>query len=125
MGYGKIMKKLIRMAALLLTLLALCACSNEDDTADGEDDLQNAVKMTATVTAVADKVEVEVIEGEYGASGPYWVVISEETRFADKKGKAIKKEDLKEGDKVEIYYGGQVMMSYPPQIVAIKIAVVE
>ena len=119
------MKKLIKIAAILLTLLALCSCSDTDDAANSEEDLQNAVKMTATVTAVADRVEVEVIEGEYDASGPYWVAISEETRFADKNGKAIKKDDLKKGDKIEIYYGGQVMMSYPPQIVAIKIAVIE
>ena len=119
------MKKLIRMAALLLALLALCACASEEDEGDSEESLQGTVKMTATVTAISDRIEVEVIEGEYGASGPYWVVISEETRFADKNGKSIKKDDLKEGDTVEIYYGGQVMMSYPPQIVAIKIAVVE
>ena len=29
------------------------------------------------------------------------------------------------GDKVEITYGGQVMMSYPPQIVAKKIIVLK
>ena len=43
--------------------------------------------------------------------------------YLDKNGNRTVKAFLKVGDTVEITYGGQVMMSYPPQIVALKIQV--
>lgn len=81
------------------------------------------VKMTATVKGIGDKIEVEVIEGEYGASGIYWVNYSEETVFADSENLRVSISNLKVGDTVEITYGGQVAMSYPPQIFASKILI--
>ena len=79
----------------------------------------DSVTMTATVTALGDKLEVEVTESEY-TFGTYWV-ITDSTKFYDKLGNEISKSDIKVGDSVKIYYGGQVMLSYPPQIVAAKI----
>ena len=48
-------------------------------------------------------------------------ITSDSTVFCNSDGKKIKKSDLSVGDTVEIFYSGQVMMSYPPQIVAAKI----
>ena len=76
--------------------------------------------MLATVKNVEEKIEVDVISAEY-ASGIYWVITSPATRITDEKGNIIKKTDLKVGDTVKIIYNGQVMMSYPPQIVALEI----
>ena len=90
---------------------------------EGESELKYDVKMTASIKAINEKIEVEVIEGDYGASGIYWVLTNENTDFTAKDGSVISKADLKVGDVIEIGYGGQVMMSYPPQIVAVKIAV--
>ena len=108
------MKKRMRMLCLLLLLPCLFACGQEAG-AEGE------VKMTAEVTAIGDRIEVEVIEGEYGAEGPYHVIVGDGATFSDANGNAIAKGDIKAGDTVEIYYSGQVMLSYPPQIVAVKI----
>ena len=77
--------------------------------------------MIAEILAIGDKIEVEVIEGEYGASGIYWVNFNEKTPIVSKNGGALALADLSVGDQVEITYNGQVMMSYPPQIVARKI----
>ncbi|MBQ2793748.1 MAG: DUF3221 domain-containing protein [Clostridia bacterium] len=82
---------------------------------------ENVVKMLSTVTAVGEKIEVEVIESEY-AFGPYWVITDENTVF-ERGGRKIKRSDISAGDTVEIYYSGQVMLSYPPQIVAHRITV--
>ena len=79
------------------------------------------VKMTAKVTAIGDRIEVEVIESEYTA-GPHWVITTNETVF-EKNGRKIKREGISIGDTVEIYYNGQVMLSFPPQIVAHRIVV--
>ena len=77
--------------------------------------------MVAEIVAIGDKIEVNVIEGEYDASGTYWVITGEDTVYETADGKAISADSLKVGDKIEITYSGQVMMSYPPQIVAKKI----
>ena len=100
----------------MVALIPSCALSEEEKNMQG-------VKMTAIIKNVNTDtgLEVEVIEGEYGASGIYWVIISKDTVFADANGNRISKNSLKVGDTIEITYGGQVMLSYPPQIVAKKI----
>ena len=108
------MKKYMRMLLALLCLPLLFSCGKEAAPTDTEVDF----KMTATVVAVGDKIEVEVISGPYGASGPYWVITGEQTRYRDRDGGKLGRGDLAVGDRIEISYGGQVMMSYPPQIVA-------
>ncbi len=81
------------------------------------------VKMTAIVKSIEDKIEIEVISGEYGAEGIYWVNYSDETVFTNSENASLSISDLKVGDTVEITYGGQVAMSYPPQIFAKKIEI--
>ena len=111
------MKAIAKIAAMLLMLSTLSSCS--DDTPKSDD---NGAKMRATIIAIAEKIEVEVIDGDYGASGIYWVIIGDNAIITDSDGSKITVDSLKPGDKVEILYSGQVMMSYPPQIVAKKIA---
>ena len=72
--------------------------------------------MKARITAINDRIEVEVIESEY-ASGILWVNTSEETLILDEKGERIELADLAVDDVIEIAYTGQIMMSYPGQIV--------
>lgn len=111
------MKKHMRLLLALLCLPLLFSCRGEGTPAGTEGDFQ----MLATVVAIGEKIEVEVISGPYDASGPYWVITGEETCYRDAEGKRIGRGDLAVGDRVEITYGGQVMMSYPPQIVATAI----
>lgn len=90
---------------------------NVDGTKPGSD-----FKMTAIITELGDKIAIDVIESEY-TSGIHWVIIADATEFYAKDGSAITRSDLKVGDTVEILYSGQVMMSYPPQIVAARFTV--
>lgn len=121
------MKKIWLCAALLLLACLLVSCGGDAD--ESEDALtENAsVAMTATVVRVMDdgKLEVDVIEGDYGVDGIYWVIVSEKTKINGEDGAPVALSELKEGDLVEILYGGQVMMSYPPQIVAGSITLCE
>ena len=121
------MKKYIVIIALALIGCSLFACMSDKPSVNGDNkvnnDVENIVKMTAIIKNIDDKIEVEVIEGEYGAFGIYWVNIGSDTIYLDENGSSIKKSSLKIGDTVEITYGGQVMMSYPPQIVAQKIQI--
>ena len=113
-----IYKTAFRIALVLLACtLAMASC-----VFGGEGDgVVEGVKMTAKIIAVNDKIEVEVIEGEYGASGIYWVITTPTTSYFGKDGSPALRASLKEGDVVEIVYSGQVMLSYPPQITALCI----
>ena len=112
------MKKIIGIILCITTMLFTASCKEEKK----EDILppENSVKMVATVDEMDEKITVTVSESEY-TSGIHWVITSDDTEYFNKDGKAIKKDDIKVGDTVVIYYSGQVMMSYPPQIVAFVI----
>lgn len=103
--------------ALVLSTLTSCSLFVKGD-ADMTD-----VKMTATVTAIGDRLEVEVTESENGALGPFWIITGIETKVYDSNGHRVPLSSLKVGDTVEITYGGQMMMSFPPQVVAKKIQI--
>ena len=109
------MKRAFRLFSVLLLLpvMLLASCKRERD---GED----TVLMVARITSLGERIEVEVLESEY-TSGPHWVLTPDETVFENSGGGRISRDELAVGDTVEIYYNGQVMLSYPPQIVAHKI----
>ena len=118
------MKKIILIASILLILALLVSC----DTTNGEqsmidDGTQESVKMTAVVKAIGYSIEVEVIEGDYGAAGIYWVNFSSDTTFVDANNQTVSSSDLNVGDTIEITYSGQVALSYPPQIFAKRIQI--
>ena len=110
--------------ALVISATCLFACSpgakEENDGREKIEYTEGDFKMIATVTALDEKISVDVIEAEY-ASGIHWVIISDATAIVDGEGYGLTREDLKIGDRVEISYNGQIMMSYPPQIAAISI----
>lgn len=109
------MKKRILKGAFLLTLSGLLfSCSTPSRPGD-------SVSMTAKITNLGEKLEVEVIESPY-TFGVHWV-ITDSAEVFNKNGEKITVTELHVGDTVEILYSGQVMLSYPPQIVAAKIAV--
>lgn len=113
------MKTCIKLITLITCISLLVSCSV---LASGNKDAEG-VKMTAKIVSIGERIEVEVIEGEYGATGPYWVITSSETTYLDKNENVVSRSSLSVGDTVEIVYSGQVMMSYPPQIVALKIRI--
>ena len=113
------MKRIFSIIILVLTLGVFCSCRGGSDDNSSTDE---GFKMIAEIKLVGEKIEVDVIEAEY-ADGAYLIITSELTDFVDESGKKIDKGDLKEGDKVEITYNGQVMMSIPPQVAALKIVI--
>ena len=128
------MKKILITILLFTLTFSLASCSiydkifgndndSDKDNNDANDDKPGSdFKMTATVNEIGEKIAVDVIESEY-TSGIHWVITPNATEYFDKNGNAIFRSDIKPGDTVEILYSGQVMMSYPPQIVAARITV--
>ena len=111
------MKKKIYCLLLLLCALLLAACNGGGE----EEVMQKAdYTMIATITEMGEKIAVNVTEAEY-AEGPFLIITGEGTVYVDQNGAPIKRTDLRIGDEIEIFYGGQVMMSYPPQVVAARI----
>ena len=127
------MKKNLLTLLLFILTFSLTSCmlienlfgksddEDSDDTIDGTKPGSD-FKMTAIITELGEKIAIDVIESEY-TSGIHWVIIADATEFYAKDGSAITRSDLKVGDTVEILYSGQVMMSYPPQIVAARFTV--
>lgn len=110
------MKKRLIAFVLLLGLLCLSSCAGEGE------GMQPTFKMKATVQSVGEKIQVEVIEAEY-TSGVHWVITGEKTEYRGTNGEVLTRADIHPGATVEILYNGQVMMSYPPQIVATRMTV--
>ncbi len=131
------MKGMIYTAAIILLLSTLVSCGalksddrNSTPTPDNEqkggaemhNNINERVSMRAVIRAIDERLEVEVTLSEY-TSGIHWVIIHDSTAYYAADGSAITRADLQVGDEVEIYYNGQVMLSYPPQIVAHRITV--
>ena len=111
------MKKFLITVLGFALLPILFSCKDKE-----KNEAAGSFKLLAIVKNVGEKLEVEVIESDY-AFGEYWVITPNETKYTDKSGTEINRSDLKNGDKIEITYGGQVMMSFPPQIVASSVKV--
>ncbi len=129
------MKRLLSSVLLLalgLMLLASCApaenfgAKRNGGTGENPDvpegDGGKEFFLIGEVTNITDRIEVNVIEGEY-AYGIYHVLVSDEADIFDKDGGKITADGIKIGDTVKVIYGGQVMMSYPPQIAAFEVRV--
>ena len=116
------MKKFLILLLALLATLASCFPAPEPTPEDADSGPQGGYVFQATVESVGDRIAVSVTESEFG-TGIYWVITAPETKYETAEGISLKREDLSIGDTVEIEFGGQVMMSYPPQIVAARITV--
>lgn len=112
------MKKYIAITVFMLLASLLFACSSDMEVGNTE-----KVTMTAVINNLDGKFEVDVIVGAYGASGLYWINISDNAILIDENGNPISKSEFEIGDIVEITYDGKVMLSYPPQVVALKIQI--
>jgi hypothetical protein len=115
---------------LSLSLLFGCVGDKTEDKNDSSNkaitDSESGYKIKATVNSVsADELEVTATEDSEDSFGVYRILTSAETKYEDKDGKAITLSDIKEGDVIMISYNGQVMRSLPPQVVAIKIQILE
>lgn len=106
------MKKIVFCIILIMSSFVLFSCKGED---------MDNVKMIAIIQGIDDKIQIDVLESEY-TFGVHLVITGEQTKYFDESGNQVTRNDLKIGDTIEIIYGGQVMMSYPPQIVALKIS---
>lgn len=118
------MKNLTRMILLLLALGTLSSCGTKESENENTNNTDGKFVMYAEITNIGEKIEVNVYEAEY-AEGPYWINTDTATAITDASGKKISVSDLNAGDKIKITYNGQVAMSYPPQVYAIKIAKVK
>ena len=114
---GNNMSKKILILALMSMLLFATGCPKYEENFEPQGE---TFVLKAVVNSITDKLEVEVIESDY-AFGVYWVLISDSTKYENSEGASISLSDIQPGDTVERTYGGQVMMSYPPQIVAQKV----
>lgn len=114
------MKYIAKICLIILSILCLCmlpSCKRDEGVPEG------GFTLKARITALGEKLEVEVYDSDY-AYGTYWVITPAATTYESEDGTAISRGALAVGDRIEITYGGQVMQSYPPQIVAKSIRII-
>lgn len=75
------------------------------------------ITFIAEIVSLEEKFLVSVLESEY-TSGEHILITNEKTQYLDSNGNKIEKNSLNKGDKIKVNYSGQVMLSYPPQVVA-------
>lgn len=119
------MKKSFLLLGFLALALLLSSCQS-NATAKGEEndgalptnaDTSPSFVLEGVVTELGERLLVEVTRSEY-TSGPHLVILTDETEIKNASGKALSREDISVGDTLSVVYNGQVMLSYPPQIVA-------
>ena len=104
------MKKLIIVLLLMLSVMPIMMSCGKTNNKEGD------TKMTAIILEI-EKNYITVKAEDENAFGEYQVNINNSiTKYYDKENNEIAKKSLKEGDKVEITYNGQVTRSLPPQI---------
>ena len=92
--------------------------------ADNTEEKRAMYTLKAIVKAVTNEhIEVEIIESDY-AFGIYWVLTSSDTEYFNANGSKIGRGNIKIGNTIEIDYSGQTMLSYPPQVVAYTIKLI-
>lgn len=95
-----------------------------NDSEKNENQNKNEFILKAIVKKVGEHIEVEVIESNY-AFGIYWILTPSTTVYYNANGSIVNRQNIKVGDTVEISYSGQTMLSYPPQVVAYSIRIVD
>ena len=113
-------KKILMLALAVIMLFAMgCQPGNHDNGGVEERNENGDFVFKGKIKSLDSEgqIDVEIIDSEV-ASGIYWVLISNETKFQNKSGNKISPDSLKVGDTIEITFSGQVMMSYPPRISA-------
>ncbi len=118
------MKNSLLILFIILLLWTVTSCENPftDDSQSENQPPNNSAIITGTVTNVNSRIEMIADETEI-TSGPYSVIINENTDFYFADGSAANFADVESGQKVEITFNGQVMLSYPAQIVAHKVVI--
>ena len=107
------MKKIFINIILILFIFLQLGCTSGENL--------NKFEMIATIQNIGEKIEVNVTESQY-TNGIHLVITSSQTKISNASG-TLNKDGLNKWDIVKIVYNGQVMMSYPPQIVALEIVV--
>lgn len=112
------------LALILLTVMLLAVGCKPDTKNDipSEKNPDGDYAFKGVVTSLDNDryIEMEIVDSDI-AFGIYWVLLSENTVFVNREGLPSDRDMLELGDKIEVTFSGQVMMSFPPQISAWKI----
>ena len=111
------MKKINLIFLFLICFAVLISCNEEDYDIGG-----GSACLVGEVTAVNGGIDIIAEETEF-TSGPYHILVNDNTKFVFENGQNASIADVKAGNKIEIIFNGQVMLSYPPQIAAQKIVI--
>ncbi len=109
------MKKILALILSFVSLLALSACDNNDDMAEG-------TNIKGTVTSIeSEYITVKITEVD-GKDSIYRVNLNSDTVY-EKDGKSVTRSSITLNSVVTVFYNGMTTRSLPPQISAEKIVI--
>ena len=101
----------------LTSFLLLAGCADRTGA-------ESEYRFRAVVKAVTDDGIEATVSLEDGVHfGEYRILTGDNTQYCSTDGKSVARESIEQGDVIEVTYNGQVMRSFPPQVVATKIIV--
>lgn len=133
------MKKIIAVIPVLIFLLVISGCGTRETNSLTPSNKVGAGAVTSTPTSPSDQIvfQGEVLQNddillvapdknsnEFKSSDKI-VVRLDASEIFDSKGNSIKSDTIKVGDMLEITYNGVILESYPAQIGALKVKVLE
>ena len=116
------MKRINLIFLVFLCFAVLISCKEDYDVGGVGDIGGGSACLVGEVTAVNGGIDIIAEETEF-TSGPYHILVNDNTKFVFENGQNASISDVKAGNKIEIIFNGQVMLSYPPQIAAQKIVI--
>ena len=117
------MKKILNAIIFILSAALLFSCTEpslEETPAAGSQEY----KLSGVIEEIQNKYIIITVTGTENAHGTYRVNVSDKTAICLKDGSIAGKNALNVADRIEVTYNGQVTRSLPPQITALKIAVI-
>ncbi|MBH1940811.1 DUF3221 domain-containing protein [Mobilitalea sibirica] len=114
------MKKLIYLLLGLFIIVGISTGCSKKELSEGKD---SKISFEATIIEAGEKsllVTPDSESNEYKSSDKISISLSD-MEITDKKGNNIETAKLKVLDRIKIYYGGEIMESYPAQIRATSI----
>lgn len=116
-------KRMVLMLVFALLLLAI-GCSNNPS---GDPHIEGLV-FTASennILVIEQIDNVNITQEQWQGKPAYSTHIAKDTRIVDANGKKISVDAIKKGDRVKVWHTGPVAESYPMQVWAVKIMVVQ
>ncbi len=118
-------QKRIMIVIIFTLLLLMIGCSNKNPTGDPHIEGLVFTVSENSILVIEEIDTVDITQEQWQGKPAFSTHIQKDTRIVDTNGKEISTEAINKGDRVKVWHTGPVAESYPMQVWAVKIVVVQ